>query len=65
LVRFNAVRARLAAAGSTKEIFTSDAIAILHEAASGSLQDIDASPTTPCATGLRPRREVWFRPADA
>jgi general secretion pathway protein A len=35
------VRARLAAAGSTKEIFTSDAITILHEAASGSLRDID------------------------
>ena len=35
------VRARLAAAGSAKELFTSDAIAILHEAASGSLRDID------------------------
>ena len=35
------VRARLAAAGAAKELFTSDAIAILHEAASGSLRDID------------------------
>ena len=35
------VRARLAAAGATKELFSSDAIAILHEAASGSLRDID------------------------
>jgi general secretion pathway protein A len=35
------IRARLAAAGATKELFTADAIAILHEAASGSLRDID------------------------
>jgi len=35
------VRARLAAAGAGKELFTSDAIAILHEGASGSLRDID------------------------
>src|SRR6187402_3498460 len=35
------IRARLTAAGAAKEIFTSDAIAMLHEAASGSLRDID------------------------
>ena len=35
------IRARFTAAGATKELFTSDAIAILHEAASGSLRDID------------------------
>ena len=35
------IRVRLAAVGCNKELFTSDAIALLHEAASGSLRDID------------------------
>ena len=35
------IRTRLSAAGANKELFTSDAIAIMHEAASGSLRDID------------------------
>lgn len=35
------IRARLSAVGANKELFTSDAIAIMHEAASGSLRDID------------------------
>ncbi|GMV73041.1 MAG: hypothetical protein AMXMBFR77_28780 [Phycisphaerales bacterium] len=35
------IRTRLSAVGANKELFTSDAIAIMHEAASGSLRDID------------------------
>jgi type II secretory pathway predicted ATPase ExeA len=35
------IKTRLARAGCTKELFTADAIAMLHEATSGSLRDID------------------------
>lgn len=36
-----AISMRLAAVGCAKELFTSDAIAMLHEAAPGSLRDVD------------------------
>ena len=55
------VRARLAAAGSTKEIFTSDAIAILHEAASGSLRDIDRVAHNALRISARKKRKLVER----
>ena len=55
------VRARLAAAGSTKEIFTSDAIAILHEAASGSLRDIDRVAHNALRISARKKRKLVDR----
>jgi type II secretory pathway predicted ATPase ExeA len=55
------VRARLAAAGSTKDIFTSDAIAILHEAASGSLRDIDRVAHNALRISARKKRKLVER----
>jgi len=55
------VRARLAAAGMTKELFTSDAIAILHEAASGSLRDIDRVAHNALRLSARKKRKLVER----
>lgn len=55
------IRARLAAAGGTKEIFTSDAIAILHEAASGSLRDIDRVAHNALRVSARKKRKLVER----
>ena len=55
------VRARLAAAGASKELFTSDAIAILHEAASGSLRDIDRVAHKALRLSTRKKRKLVER----
>jgi type II secretory pathway predicted ATPase ExeA len=52
---------KLAAAGSSKEIFTSDAIAILHEAASGSLRDIDRVAHNALRISARKKRKLVER----
>jgi type II secretory pathway predicted ATPase ExeA len=55
------IRSRLAAAGSSKEIFTSDAIAILHEAAAGSLRDIDRVAHNAIRSSARRKRKLVER----
>jgi type II secretory pathway predicted ATPase ExeA len=55
------IRARLAAAGVTKELFTSDAIAILHEAAAGSLRDIDRVAHNAIRSSARRKRKLVER----
>lgn len=55
------VRARLMAAGSNKELFTSDAIAILHEATSGSLRDIDRVAHNALRMAARRKRKLVER----
>jgi general secretion pathway protein A len=55
------VRARLASAGSSKELFTSDALAMLHEAASGSLRDIDRVAHNALRLAARRKRKLVER----
>lgn len=55
------IRARLAAAGTTKELFTFDAIAIIHEAASGSLRDIDRVAHNALRSSARRKRKLVER----
>jgi type II secretory pathway predicted ATPase ExeA len=55
------VRARLAAVGCNKELFTSDAIAMLHEAASGSLRDIDRVAHSALRMAARKKRKLVER----
>lgn len=55
------VRTRLAAAGVTKELFTFDAIAMIHEAASGSLRDIDRVALNALRSSARRKRKVVER----
>jgi type II secretory pathway predicted ATPase ExeA len=57
------IRARLATAGSTKELFTSDAVAMLHEAASGSLRDIDRVAHNALRLAARKKRKLVERDA--
>jgi general secretion pathway protein A len=55
------IRARLTAAGAAKEIFTTDAIAMLHEAASGSLRDIDRVAHNALRISARKKRKLVER----
>jgi general secretion pathway protein A len=55
------IRARLAAAGAGKDLFTSDAIAILHEAASGSLRDVDRVAHKALRISARKKRKLIER----
>ena len=55
------VRNRLSAAGVSKELFTSDAIAIMHEAASGSLRDIDRVAHNALRISARKKRKLVER----
>lgn len=55
------ISARLATAGVTKDLFTTDAIAILHEAASGSLRDIDRVAHTAMRSSARRKRKLVER----
>jgi general secretion pathway protein A len=55
------LRARLARVGCTKELFTSDAIAMLHEAASGSLRDTDRIVTLALRAAARKKRKLVER----
>ena len=51
------VRLRLKAAGCDKELFTADAISMLHEAASGALRDIDRIATAALRETARKKRK--------
>jgi type II secretory pathway predicted ATPase ExeA len=55
------VRMRLGRAGGTKDLFSSDAVALLHEAAAGSLRDIDRIATLALRTAARRKRKVVER----
>ncbi len=55
------LRVRLAAVGCNKELFTSDAVAILHEAASGSLRDIDRIAHNALRNAARRKRKLVER----
>lgn len=55
------VRMRLAAVGCNKELFTSDAIAMLHEATSGSLRDVDRVAHSALRLAARKKRKLVER----
>lgn len=55
------INARLVEAGVAKELFTTDAIAILHEAASGSLRDIDRVAHNAMRSSARRKRKLIER----
>jgi len=55
------LRLRLTRAGCEKEIFTSDAIAMLHEAASGGLRDIDRVATAALREAARRKKRLVER----
>lgn len=57
----NYIQHRLKKAGVRTEIFTSDAIAILHEAALGSLRDVDRVATAALKEASRKRRKLVER----
>jgi general secretion pathway protein A len=59
------VRMRLKAAGCDRDIFTTDAMAMLHEAAIGSLRDIDRIATAALRTAARRKRKLVERDAIA
>jgi len=52
---------RLASAGAKKEIFTSDAIAMIHEAAAGGLRDIDRIATRALRVAARDKSKLVER----
>jgi len=55
------LRTRLARAGCERELFSSDAIAMLHEAASGALRDIDRIATAALREAARKKRKLVER----
>ena len=55
------VRLRLAKAGSERELFATDALAMLHEAASGALRDIDRIATLAMRDAARKKRKLIER----
>lgn len=55
------LRARLARVGGTRELFTSDALSMLHEAASGSLRDTDRIATAALRASARKKRKLVER----
>ena len=55
------LRLRLAKAGCERELFSSDAIAMLHEAASGALRDIDRIATNALRDAARKKRKLVER----
>jgi len=55
------LRIRLARAGCDRELFASDAIAMLHEAASGALRDIDRVATAALREAARRKRKLVER----
>jgi type II secretory pathway predicted ATPase ExeA len=52
---------RLKAAGCGREIFTADAVALLHEAAAGSLRDTDRLATAALRSAARRKRKLVER----
>jgi len=55
------LRLRLAKAGCERELFSSDAIAMLHEAAGGALRDIDRIATNALREAARKKRKLVER----
>ena len=55
------IRVRMQAAGCTREVFASDAVALLHEAAAGSLRDIDRLATAALRTAAQRKRKLVER----
>ena len=55
------LRLRLARAGCERELFASDAIALLHEAASGALRDIDRLATAALREAARRKKKLVER----
>jgi type II secretory pathway predicted ATPase ExeA len=55
------LRLRLARAGCDREVFSSDAIAMLHEAASGALRDIDRVATAALREAARRKKKLVER----
>lgn len=55
------VRMRVTRAGGSKELFSSDAIALLHEAAAGSLRDVDRIATLALRWAARRKRKTVER----
>jgi general secretion pathway protein A len=55
------VRTRLHKAGCDREIFTADALAMLHEAANGSLRDLDRLATASLREAARRKRKLVER----
>src|SRR4051794_20752739 len=55
------LRLRLARAGCEKELFASDAIAMLHEAASGALRDVDRVATAALREAARRKKKLVER----
>jgi type II secretory pathway predicted ATPase ExeA len=55
------VRCRLKLSGCERELFTADAIAMLHEAASGSLRDIDRIATSALKESSRRKKKLVER----
>ena len=55
------IRMRLGAVGCNKELFTSDAIAMLHEATSGSLRDVDRVAHSALRLAARKKRKLVER----
>ncbi len=55
------LRLRLARAGCERELFSSDAIAMLHEAANGALRDVDRIATNALREAARKKRKLVER----
>ncbi len=55
------LRVRLARAGCDRELFASDAVAMLHEGASGTLRDIDRIATAALREAARKKRKIVDR----
>ena len=55
------LRARLARAGCSREVFASDAVTILHEAAGGALRDLDRLATACLRLATRKKRKAIER----
>ena len=55
------VRMRVGRVGGSKELFASDALALLHEAASGSLRDVDRLATAALRSAARRKRKAVER----
>jgi general secretion pathway protein A len=55
------LRSRLARVGATKDIFSADALAILHEAAASSLRDTDRIATAALRAAARKKRKLVER----
>lgn len=57
----NYLRVRLAKAGCDRDLFTSDAIAIMHEAATGSMRDVDRIATSALRLAARRKKKLVER----